>query len=396
MSKRSVVAEIQRRISAGSLPPGRRLPSERELASEFGVSRAAVQSALRELESLGLLLRQPNCRPIVLPTRTKASSLGVQVADQIGIWILPDMQDLGGSMMLQGIRSAFGSENYRLLIGCPPSYEREVIERAEIDFLRSLRENPNIAGAIIWDTGNPGSRNAYRSLVEAGVPLVFIDREPPFEIAADVVATNNRRAARNAVRHLIGLGHQRIAMVLGEDRASSVLDRIEGYRAALAQAEVNFKPNWLVDLPTSAESRAVRVAEKVLLAILAGSEPPTALFAVNDRIALYLLEAAKNLRIRVPERFSLIGFDWLMRWLPSGGDLTTVSQPFDEIGRTAAQRLLGRIGSTATETPRLILLDAPLVIRNSTGAPFTAPTPGRKTQFTGESYAQTPTSVHSH
>jgi LacI family transcriptional regulator len=301
-------------------------------------------------------------------------------------------------MMLQGIRSAFGSENYRLLIGCPPSYEPDVIERAEIEFLRSLRENPNIAGAIIWDTGNPGSRNAYRSLVDAGVPLVFIDREPPFEIAADVVATNNRRAARNAVRHLIDLGHERIAMVLGEDRASSVLDRIEGYRSALSEARIDPRPHWVVELPIGPlEPRAVQVAERALVEILAGPESPTALFAVNDRIALYLFEAAKNLRIRVPERFSLVGFDWLMRWLPSGGDLTTVSQPFDEIGRTAAQRLLTRIGSGAVETPRLILLDAPLVIKSSTGVPFATSSSLRKTQFIGESHASsTPASVHTY
>src|SRR5579871_4935907 len=130
---KSVIQHLQKQISSGQLSPGKRLPSERALAYQMGVSRSSVQSALRELESLGLVLRQPNCRPLVLPTRTKHASLGIQAADQIAIWILPDMQDLGGTMILQGIRSVFGAENYRLLIGCPPSHERAVIHKAEIE-----------------------------------------------------------------------------------------------------------------------------------------------------------------------------------------------------------------------------------------------------------------------
>jgi LacI family transcriptional regulator len=362
--RKAIVHRIQERISSGTLSPGMRLPSERSLATEMGVSRASVQSALRELESLGLLLRQPNCRPLVLPTRSKFASGGVRAADQIAIWILPDMQDLGGAMMLQGIRSVFGTGNYRLLIGCPPSYEKDVVQRAEIEFLRSLVENPNIAGAIIWDTGNPGCNEAYQEIVGAGVPLVFIDREPRMPVAADVVAVNNRRAAKGAVRHLIELGHRRIAMMVSADRASSVQERVEGYRAALREAEIASKESWVIEVPLG--DGAARAAEQTLIRLLNSNEPPTAVFALNDRIALHLLEAAKSLKVRIPERLSLVGFDWLLRWLPSGGELTTVSQPFDEIGRTAAQRVLDRIGPRAGESPRQILLDAPLVIKQTT------------------------------
>ncbi len=368
--RKSVVQEIERQISSGALAPGMRLPSERSLAAEMRVSRASIQSALRELESLGLVLRQPNCRPLVLPTKTKHSSLGIQAADQIAIWILPDMQDLGGAMMLQEIRSVFGVGNYRLLIGCPPSHEKAVIQGAEIEFLRSLVENPNIAGAIIWDTCNPGCHKAYEALVKAGIPLVFIDREPPQPIAADVVATNNRRAAREAVRHLLELGHRRIAMVLGSDHASSVQDRIDGYQVALREAGVTPRESWILEMPLEEVSSGLRAAEQTLIRLVNCPEPPTAVFAVNDRVALLLLEAAKSMRVRVPERLSVVGFDWLMRWLPSGGELTTVSQPFDEIGRTAAQRLLDRIGFRAGESPRQILLDAPLVVKHSTAPPF--------------------------
>ena len=270
-------------------------------------------------------------------------------------------------MILQGIRSVFGKGGYRLLIAGPPSSDRDVIELSEVEFLRELGTSRDVAGAIVWDTGNPRSVAVYRDLVDAKVPLVFIDREPPFNVNADVVSCNNRWAARNAVQHLLDLGHRRISIVIGSDRASSVRDRIEGYRRALEECGVT--PSPVLDIPCDGVNDSMAEAERFLTQTLESADAPSALFAVNDRIAMLLSEAAKNLRIPVPERLSILGFDWLLRGTPAAGQITTVSQPFEEIGRVAAQRLLDRIARNDSEIAREILLSAPLIVGASTGPP---------------------------
>jgi DNA-binding LacI/PurR family transcriptional regulator len=293
------------------------------------------------------------------------------------VWIHPSLQELGAAMMLQGIRTAIGAHGFQLLVGCTPSLELETVHRSEAQFLRSLVNNRVIAGVIVWDTGSPVFAATYEALGQAGIPVVFIDREPTAAVGADVVATNNRRAARAAVQHLIDLGHRHIAMVINDDPASSVQDRVEGYCAALREAEIPFRSEDLIRLPAPAGQPVSLAHEAAITSLLRGQEPPTAMFCVNDQIALYVQQVAQRARIRVPEDLSLVGFDWLMRWLPSGGDLTTVAQPFEEIGRVAAERLLHRIESDASSIPRQILLDAQLIVRSTTTAPTTVATTRR-------------------
>jgi LacI family transcriptional regulator len=365
-TREAVVRELQNRIETGTLPTGARLPSERELSAELGVSRASIQNALKELESRGLIVRQENCRPIVMPLKTAARRSGIDPAGQIAVWMHPSLQELGAAMMMQGIRSYIGTHGYQLLVGCTPSLNREVVHRSEGEFLRSLVGNPLIAGAILWDTGNPAFGETYKELARAAIPVVFIDREPMAPIEADVVATNNRRAARTAVRYLIELGHSHIAMIVNDDPASSVTDRIDGYCAALQEAEIPYRGHYLLRLPVTAGQSVAAKYEPLLHQLLQGPESPTAVFAVNDQIALYVQASAARIGLSIPGDLSLVGFDWLMRWMPTGGDLTTIAQPFDEIGRVAAERLLERIEAGTQFIPRQILLDAPLIVRNTT------------------------------
>jgi DNA-binding LacI/PurR family transcriptional regulator len=374
MTDISIEHEIRKMIYDRDLEIGNRLPSERWLSAEFGVSRLTIQTALRKLELQGLVRREPNRRPIVSVDKSTLGRMNGPLADQIAIWMLPDSQDIGGVMMIQGIQAEFGSENFRLLIGCPPSSRTEEVQEAELKFLNSLAHSPNVAGAIVWHNETPGCEEAYRRLLNGNVPLVFIDREPSEPMAADVVCTDHLRAAKSAVRHLIDLGHRRIAMVVASDRGSSVRDRIDGYRLALLGAGIEPNPSWLHSFCRDQGVDNSTRAQRTLTQVLTGNDRPTAIFAVNDGVALQLQDAARLMHLRIPEHFSLMGFDWLMRMLPSGGDITTVSQPFDLIGRVAAQRLLSRIANPS-DPPRHVMFNAPLVIKHSTGAPCDSPLP---------------------
>jgi DNA-binding LacI/PurR family transcriptional regulator len=390
-----VLKQLQERIAVGSVPVGSRLPSERTLAEELGVGRGVVKAAFFDLEALGYLRRQPNCRPIVISNRAKNDPNGPLKSRMIAVWILQDFQDLGGNMILQGIREELGGTNYQLLIGCARSCEAEAIQKAEIEFWQSVSSNSNVVGAIVWDSGHIGGENAIERLEDTDFPVIFIDREPANLASADVVATNNRRAARTAVRYLIQLGHHRVGMVLAGERASSVVERIEGYQSALSEAGIVPEEEWLFELSAKPGVSFGDAAKSLLTQLRSRDERPTALFAVNDFVALTLLEAARDLNIDIPRSLSIVGFDWLMRWLPSGGELTTVSQPFDDIGRTAVRLLLDRLGRTTPKTSRHILLEAPLVIKRTTGAPFDLPTPSHSNPI-GDKYETQPTSVHAY
>jgi LacI family transcriptional regulator len=208
-------------------------------------------------------------------------------------------------------------------------------------------------------------------LLQSGVPVVFIDREPPEPLRADVVSANNRRAARTAVKHLIDLGHRKIAMIVNSERVSSVEERIDGYLSVLRESKIAPRDEYVIRLDLASGPIQKTDAHDLVARIVGMPDPPTAIFAVNDQIAMYLMDGLTRKGVRVPEDLSIVGFDWLLRWLPNGGDLTTINQPFEAIGRAAAERLLERIRSKSGEPAREILLDAPLVARASTAAPRT-------------------------
>jgi len=346
---------------------GSRLPSERALATELGVSRTSVQAAIRELESLGAISRLANHRPTVAQIHFNRPVQTTTRKDQIAVWLLPETQDLGGAMILQGIRNALASKGLFVIMSSPPSYDEPSVRQAEVQFLRSIRENERLAGVITWDTGSPEATPEYLELVAAGIPLVFVDREPPLEVSADVVAVNHRRSAKLATKHLIDLGHRSIAIVLGRDRASSVADRVAGYESTLQEFGIKGKRSDVLVLDTL-EMQVEASANALIDQVAKDPHGPTALFAVNDRIAMHLYEAAKRRGIKVPERLSIIGFDWLARWSPSGGDLTTIAQPFEEIGQSAAQRILDRMQRPAAPAQQ-VLFEAQLISRNSTARP---------------------------
>jgi len=356
---------LTQKIEGGAWKIGEALPAERQLAAKYGVARSVVKQVIAELTERGLVKQAPNCRPTV--ARFEAVSLlNGPKRDQIAVWVSPDLQDFGASQMLEGIRKAIGVDDRHLIIGCPPSREAGDIRRSVKKFLQSLMDHPRVAGAILWAIGDPALADAYRQLSDTGIPAVYIDREPPERIKADVVASNQRRAAKTAAGHLIELGHRHIAIVSNDDRVSSVRDRVSGYREAIDDAGLPWQEGLSGEIRVGDQDQLRADSKRLIARLLSLEEPPTAILAVNDNIALYLCEAIRNAGLGVPGDISVVGFDWMMRWLPSGGELTTVAQPFEEIGRLAAQCLLERINSSVSPIHRHILLEAPLTIKGST------------------------------
>lgn len=352
---------ITEMIHSGAFGQGHQLPSERNLAKELAVSRGVVRLALKELASHGLIESKTNCRPIIAKPNTREPNQ----LRSIRIWLWPNMADFAAASIMKGIQGAGLDESVRLVVGHAPGGNWDSIYEAERRFLSSLASETETFGVIVWLLGHHRSFEALRALREKNVPMVFIDRLPPAGIDSDYVGTNNESAARTGVRHLLGLGHRRVALLTNIDTCSAVRERESGYRRALADYGVPLDENLIlrdsIDEPEG--------VEQLVESMLSLKERPTAVFCINDHLALQVQEALTTRNIQIPERMSVLGFDGLLRWVPRGGSLTTLNQDFERMGQLAAELVIERMTGSAPSAYKHYLLDAPLADNGSTAPP---------------------------
>jgi len=205
---------------------------------------------------------------------------------------------------------------------------------------------------------------AYETTLELHVPCVFMDRLPASK-AEGTVSTDNVEAGSMATRHLLDLGHQRIAMIVGRLSLSPHRDRLEGFRKAMQEANLPIRDEYLVQGDVQIES-GVDAARQLL-----GLEArPSAVIASNSKLLLGLLQVFDEEKVKVPQQISVVGFDdyaWNKYLSPS---ITTVAQPTFEMGRQAFGLLLQLMNrdEMTQSTSRHLRLGAELRVRHSTAA----------------------------
>lgn len=211
------------------------------------------------------------------------------------------------------------------------------------------------------------SDDDQRRIVEQHLPVVLVD--PLSAPSADIpsIGVTNWSGAREAVQHLLGLGHTRVAMVAGRSHSLAGAARLHGYRAALEEAGIGYDPAMV-----GATDFDYDEALAVGLRILGGERPPTAVFAASDAQALGVLEAARQLGIRVPDDLAVMSFDDTLVAAMASPPLSAVRQPFEELGREATRVLLSVAEGRPPASPR-IELATELVLRASTSPPRAHP-----------------------
>jgi DNA-binding LacI/PurR family transcriptional regulator len=208
----------------------------------------------------------------------------------------------------------------------------------------------------------PGSRE-LRQLAAARIPLVMIDPATEPGDAIRSVGTTNWLGGMTATRHLIELGHRRIAMIGGPPDLWSSQARLDGYRAALRAAGI--RPDE--DLIRRGDFM-VMDGRAQAAALLALPEPPTAVVAGNDSQAFGVLQALGERGLRAPDDLSVVGFDDVPVASWATPALTTIRQPLAAMAATAF-RMLRSDPATAAGEPHHIELATMLVVRDSTGPP---------------------------
>ncbi|GAT70734.1 lacI family transcriptional regulator [Planomonospora sphaerica] len=200
-------------------------------------------------------------------------------------------------------------------------------------------------------------------LATRSIPLVVLDPTgEPLHRTPSVGATN-WSGGMAATRHLLDLGHRRIAMLSGPTGWPCCRARLDGYRAAMDAAGVPVDPD-LVRVSTLYVEGGLRDGGELLRL----PDPPTAIFTANDLQAFGVYEAARQAGLRIPEDLSVVGFDDLSftRW--AGPPMTTVRQPLVRMGAAAARMIVALAGGEELEQHR-VELATELVVRQSTAPP---------------------------
>ncbi len=217
-------------------------------------------------------------------------------------------------------------------------------------------------GLILVTTELSKAQREY--FAAARVPLVLID---PINLpSADVVSigATNWSGALAAVEHLLELGHTRIGAIVGNPSAVFGGARLHGYRAALSNADISYDADLVRTGPVTFDA-----ARQDSLDLLRDPRArPTAVFATSDVEALGVLEAARELGIRVPDDLSVVSFDDTVLARMSAPPLTVIKQPFAEMGRVATQLLL-QLAAGQQPASHRVELATELVVRESTAPP---------------------------
>lgn len=324
------------------------MPTIKDVARMAGVSLSTVSKYIN-----GGTVREKNVRAIREAIDTLgfqvnpfARSLKTQRSNSIGI-LLPSLSAPFFGAVLAAVDQVLRREGYHSLIAC---YTGHALEQDYLKFLISTGVD-----GLIYVPEDLTAAEFAELTAGRNVPVVQVDRMIP-GVVADAVLSDNVQAACRAVTHLLDRGHRRVAAVFGAKSALTAQERLVGYLRALDQYGVPHDDALVVE-----GTFDFTTGYRGLVELMELPSPPTAIFSSNYDITIGLITAARERGLRIPEDVDVFGYDSVKICSMMTPPLPVVQQPEEEIGRTAANRLLRRL-SGSNEEPRLIRLTSRLVL----------------------------------
>jgi len=332
----------------------------RDIADRAGVSIATVSRVLNGRPDVAPETREAVlevARKLRFTTNRSARSLSGGRTGLIGVTI-PIVHAAYFAFILSGAAEALYEQDLRAVL-CPTQHEHD----REVDLLGRLMHGTTDGALLMLPSETPEELQALRDF---GYPFVVVDARAPLHEGIPAVTAANSSGAKQAIAHLLDHGHRRIGVITGPRSWNASNERLIGYHAALAGA--GLVPDPQLEVEGDFEHETGYAGGKKLLSL---PDPPTAIFAFNDDMAVGALNAALQRGLRVPEDLSIVGFDDSVQAQNVSPKLTTVYQPLAEMGRMAVSLLTRILEGQRLEAVR-VELGTRLIVRGTTG-----PLPGR-------------------
>lgn len=265
--------------------------------------------------------------------------------------LIPSIENEMFPPIIKGAEDFLRKKGYNIIL-CNIKDDLE-LERYYVNKLRK----DFVDGFIVCSTLS-GS-DSIRELIRDGFPIVLVSRY--YDENCNAVIVNNYQAAYDATKYLISTGNKKIAIVLGRKELNIYGQRFEGYKAALKDAGIEFDEQLII-LETSGDSGLYQAITE----LLQKDSNIDAIFATNDHKAIITMKAISDLGLKIPKDISVLGFDNIKLSTMLNPPLSTVSQPFYEMGSLAAKKIYDIINKQGSEKPVVDVLNTEIIIRKST------------------------------
>lgn len=308
---------------------------------EKGISKATQKRVHEKVKEL-------NYKPNLF-----ARGLRIGKSHTIGL-VIADISNPFYARICRSVEDEAVAKGYNVII-CSSDENAE----RESGLLRMLRER-QVDGLIVASTLSDPSE--FTDFKKEGFPFVLIDRYFS-NLDASSVVVDNKLAAKNAMRHLIESGYQRIACFsISPAYLSTIADRVEGCKEALSEVSTSYK---LIHKEIPFDGIELGV-ERAVSEIIEGRQRADAIFALNNNIALACLRELRRKGLKIPDHLALLSFDDRESFELCSPAISAIAQPISEIGQSATELLLKMIDERETPQPsKQITLDAELIIRSS-------------------------------
>ncbi|MFH9062418.1 LacI family DNA-binding transcriptional regulator [Streptomyces coeruleorubidus] len=342
------------------MPPAQRHPTMADVAERAGVSTSTVSRTLRGLSTVSPEVRarvEKAARELNFAVSRQAASLVTGRTGTVAV-LVPTLDSWFMGSALSSLAPLLRAAGMQLNVYEIP----DLAERTA--FFEHLPARRNADALLVFSFDLTDEETAR--LDDLGMPVIYVSRHVA---GRPSVYVDDVAGALHGTRHLLNLGHRRIAFVQTAGASGfsfSSNERLLGYQQALTEAGVPLDD----DLVVSTRVGDKRAAAEVLGMLLSLREPPTAVFAEQDEVAVALIWNLRRTQIAVPERISVLGFDDqpLADWF----DLSTVAQSPSEMGREAGELALRLIDDPGADHQRHVVLPTHVLPRATT-APVTRP-----------------------
>lgn len=343
-----------------------------DIATKAGVSRATVSYVLNERNTTVRI--SDTTRQRVMET---AAALGYRRNElaravitgknrMLGFWVMHSTREPVVRVLAGAMKEADSNDYFIKMLGL----DNETVDSRIIERCIEWR----LSGIIAIHAPATAMDVLYPRIVDSGVPIVLVDSQRPPR-GSNHVAADGAGGIRSVVEHLVQLGHRKIAFIAGEPDEDTISHiRTQAYLEAMRQLGLEryqqvLYGHWLPE-PTE------HIARTLLKSPAHAKNRPTAIVCASDNMAMVVVRTAGEMGIRVPQELSVTGFDDSTTAALYNPPLTTVAQPFEEMGRLAVQNLLA--SAPEEQEPKRIEyslehLPTRLIVRQSTAAPLAAP-----------------------